>query len=1097
MFTPNRLLSNRQSNRLFALSPLPKPTESTSNTTVVDSTTQLVSALFEGKIKSDEFVQSASSISDNLEAKRRNQQKQDENLNIATVVGGGGAGVFLGLLTDLIASDIDNSIPPIAGAVLAAGGSYYLLKEKADSPLTNIVQEILGETTLAVAESTQSSINNYIEEQKSNFNKKVENTKTSINNIPSSVKSSLLSTATAISNKIKAIPTEIKTAILNYIDDSNKKLAKKAEATKEEIKAVPEKVKLNLQAKAKTIGEKAQALPGEVILAINTVITNTINNTKKNIDNKIKSTKSNINQKIESTKQSIQNLIPNSNSDLSDNPKPTISQTKTSNPIVSKITPTVTMKSNEKDISKPLSKPIEKKIEPPKENKLNSLINLSPVATKPLSTTPVSTTSKSVIGDTIRRAVQNSQIPSTDGATVSTSKQTPLPKPTTTTIVNATPSTTASSNPFLFNFGQTKSSSITTPKPLTGQNTPATANGKPQAVTSSKPAVTVKPPVVAKPATTSSTATSATKNNLFSFNFGESKDIAKPATTTKPVIPTVTATSSSISNISKTVDSKIVSSLTAAKITPGPVSSKPSTAVKPSSTAASPSENNGIFSFNFGKSQEIKLTENGTKAASVPPVTTKAATTINGNDKPKVAVITSTPPVVIKTPTITKAVVTPASTTATTTPTSKPATKNDNNNSDSEGVIANIGTVVTYNARCYFQDDLLTPFEIAYEQRVKLGEGDVVPGLELSLRHSKVKEIFLVKCSSRFCYGSIGRPAVKDTVNGKLREIKNIPPNQDLQFEVEVLSHRLDSELMISQHERDTLTDAQLRRLYALDELSLRKEAGNRWFSYQDFARASRAYSKGTQVADTYFKSLPGANTTGIEGMIEPENQEVPPMSKEEIEADKPLVNAYVACLNNLSACHLQTGEYLKVKDMCIKVLEFDPNNVKALLRAAKATLALDIFEECEACLKQVFLIDPDNPAGKLELAKLRKAQKDYNNKSKEISKNIAKKLFENKNNEQTNSSKKGIIDEAIELAVKDKNDEKDKKEIIKNNDTIIIEKNEKHKNDKETIVNNNIQTVKPVTSIPTNNNILLLLGTSIIVLIISAAIAYYASQTS
>ena len=39
-------------------------------------------------------------------------------------------------------------------------------------------------------------------------------------------------------------------------------------------------------------------------------------------------------------------------------------------------------------------------------------------------------------------------------------------------------------------------------------------------------------------------------------------------------------------------------------------------------------------------------------------------------------------------------------------------------------------------------------------------------------------------------------------------------------------------------------------------ELSLRKESGNRWFRYKDPQRAARAYSKGTKVADDYFKSI-------------------------------------------------------------------------------------------------------------------------------------------------------------------------------------------------------------------------------------------------
>eukprot|EP01034_Spumella_vulgaris_P047085 gene47085-58752_t len=56
-------------------------------------------------------------------------------------------------------------------------------------------------------------------------------------------------------------------------------------------------------------------------------------------------------------------------------------------------------------------------------------------------------------------------------------------------------------------------------------------------------------------------------------------------------------------------------------------------------------------------------------------------------------------------------------------------------------------------------------------------------------------------------------------------------------------------------------------------------------------------------------------------------------------------------------------GEALKAKDMCVKVLEFDPNNEKALLRAAKATLALHDFTECEVCINRVLTLYPNNPA--------------------------------------------------------------------------------------------------------------------------------------
>eukprot|EP01034_Spumella_vulgaris_P030809 gene30809-38079_t len=122
----------------------------------------------------------------------------------------------------------------------------------------------------------------------------------------------------------------------------------------------------------------------------------------------------------------------------------------------------------------------------------------------------------------------------------------------------------------------------------------------------------------------------------------------------------------------------------------------------------------------------------------------------------------------------------------------------------------------------------------------------------------------------------------------------------------------------------------------------------------QDFARAARAYSNGTRLADNYFKSV---SKTDIE---QDTGESIDPL-------DLTVVAVYVACLNNLAACHISMGEFLKAKDMCIKVLEFDSSNEKALLRAAKATLALHNFEECEVCLKTLFEITPNHPAGLVE----------------------------------------------------------------------------------------------------------------------------------
>ena len=66
------------------------------------------------------------------------------------------------------------------------------------------------------------------------------------------------------------------------------------------------------------------------------------------------------------------------------------------------------------------------------------------------------------------------------------------------------------------------------------------------------------------------------------------------------------------------------------------------------------------------------------------------------------------------------------------------------------------------------------------------------------------------------------------------------------------------------------------------------------------------------------------------------------------------LMVAFISCLNNLSACHLSMKEYAKAKDLCVRVLEVEPDNLKALVRGAKAALALHEYDECSLCLEHV-----------------------------------------------------------------------------------------------------------------------------------------------
>ncbi len=92
--------------------------------------------------------------------------------------------------------------------------------------------------------------------------------------------------------------------------------------------------------------------------------------------------------------------------------------------------------------------------------------------------------------------------------------------------------------------------------------------------------------------------------------------------------------------------------------------------------------------------------------------------------------------------------------------------------------------------------------ETVKNERFKIGEGDAIPGLELSLRHSRLGETFRVRCSPRFAWGQEGRPATKDCIA--------VPPDSSIECEIKVLKHISPDNISIA------------------DEVELRKECGNR-----------------------------------------------------------------------------------------------------------------------------------------------------------------------------------------------------------------------------------------------------------------------------
>ena len=199
--------------------------------------------------------------------------------------------------------------------------------------------------------------------------------------------------------------------------------------------------------------------------------------------------------------------------------------------------------------------------------------------------------------------------------------------------------------------------------------------------------------------------------------------------------------------------------------------------------------------------------------------------------------------------------------------------------------------------------------------------------------------------------------------SGSLEPNKSAPiikilPNENLEYYIEVTGHHESAAaaaIAIASSSgtkvEGSVTDDPIVEVTA--ETELRKVCGNRWFSYGDFPKAGKSYAKGIQIASNFLQTEPddddeNENENKNERVVEILDEDI--QEKEKVEVDKSeieedsaskgiLMVSFISCLNNLSACHLSMKEYTKAKELCVRVLELEPDNLKALLRGAKAAL--------------------------------------------------------------------------------------------------------------------------------------------------------------
>eukprot|EP00933_Yihiella_yeosuensis_P051472 TRINITY_DN49415_c0_g1_i1.p1 TRINITY_DN49415_c0_g1~~TRINITY_DN49415_c0_g1_i1.p1 ORF type:complete len:434 (+),score=117.32 TRINITY_DN49415_c0_g1_i1:66-1367(+) len=242
--------------------------------------------------------------------------------------------------------------------------------------------------------------------------------------------------------------------------------------------------------------------------------------------------------------------------------------------------------------------------------------------------------------------------------------------------------------------------------------------------------------------------------------------------------------------------------------------------------------------------------------------------------------------------------------------------------------------------------------------RYRIGEGEAVPALELSLRHMLPGEEAEVFAISRMCWGPVGLPAISN-------KEKEIPPDADLRFSV--ILHEVIPKTPTDKQKKMTAQDWRDK----VAELTWRKENGNDHFKRKNFVQAAKCYDKGMEIF--------------------PEAPIIAPMtlgrSQDGASAAATLLVAETA--SNLAAVLLEQGKVRDSLDSALITLDLCPKHTKGLYRAAKAAMQLGQFKDVDTYLEQLVPQSPEDPGVKRLVDELARARQKHAAKEKRMSEKL------------------------------------------------------------------------------------------------------------
>mmetsp|Transcript_16366 Transcript_16366/g.37889 ORF Transcript_16366/g.37889 Transcript_16366/m.37889 type:complete len:402 (+) Transcript_16366:70-1275(+) len=290
-------------------------------------------------------------------------------------------------------------------------------------------------------------------------------------------------------------------------------------------------------------------------------------------------------------------------------------------------------------------------------------------------------------------------------------------------------------------------------------------------------------------------------------------------------------------------------------------------------------------------------------------------------------------------------------------------------------------------------------FQNAEGWLIVVGDSDVTPALEMGIRHMKVGETALIWSKSKFALGNGTRKTIPEKSKSN-DGVGAVPPKSNVMYKATVTQRVLDTSRLNPYFTiQKALTKKKIANdIYQNEWCSSSKSNGDANCEHA-MKRAIRLYTKAAKEMETL---LDGTYFHHVE-KDHPQRHE-----SRQILLDS---------LNNIVAIQLRQKRFNQAKISAVEVLKIDPDNIKALLRSAKAALMdpASTMEEASAAIEAaesaIRSCEKNQSKNEKELRRLKielkEKQADYKDKTKAMfgNKLRSKPIDLERDTETTNAS--------------------------------------------------------------------------------------------